>query len=140
MVYNGVIEKKLLKLETYLLELEEWNITSLFLFKKSSMENRAVERSLTVCVEILIDVAARILAINKIPPETKNLGKIEQIEQIGVIKSAKYYSDMIKFRNMVVHRYENIDPIILFDIITNRLDDYRKFIDEVRKYCKTDKN
>ena len=41
---------------------------------------------------------------------------------------------------MVVHRYEKIDPAILFDIITNRLDDYRKFIDEVRKYCKTDKN
>ena len=43
---------------------------------------------------------------------------------------------MIKFCNMIVHRYENIDQVILFDIITNRLDDYRKFIDEDRKYCK----
>ena len=40
MIYKGVIETKLLKLEVYLLELEEWNITNFSSFKKSSMQNR----------------------------------------------------------------------------------------------------
>ena len=42
-------------------------------------------------------------------------------------------ADMIRFRNFVVHRYENIDPQILFTIITKKLDNFSAFIDEIRK-------
>jgi uncharacterized protein YutE (UPF0331/DUF86 family) len=43
---------------------------------------------------------------------------------------------MVRFRNFVVHRYENIDTQILFTIITKKLNEFSIFVDEIRKYGK----
>lgn len=83
----------------------------------------------------MIDVIARLLELKEIPPKQASVERLEQIEKLGCIKSAKNYSEMVKFRNFIVHRYQKIDSVILYDIITNKLDDYRKFIDEIRNYC-----
>jgi len=64
MQINGIIEKKLRLLEQKLIEIHDWKIDSYFEFKDSSLKINAVERALTVCVEIMIDVSERILAID----------------------------------------------------------------------------
>ena len=135
MKINGIVERKLSLLEQTLLELKSWDIVDYNSFLQSSLQKKAVERCLTICVEIMIDTAVRILAINKIAPKDTAIEKLEQIEKLNAIQSADKYKDMVKFRNFIVHRYENIDPEILFDIITNKLDDYTIFIDEIRRYC-----
>ena len=56
MKINGVIERKLRLLEQKLDEIREWDITRYEDFKNSSLQINAVERALTVCVEIMIDV------------------------------------------------------------------------------------
>ena len=135
MLINGIVERKLLMMESTLRDLKGWNIVDYAFFKSSSMQQKAVERSLTVCVEIMIDTAVRILALKEIPPNETAIGKLEQLESIGVIGSAEDYKNMVRFRNLIVHRYENIDPEILFDIISKRLEDYERFIEEIRTYC-----
>jgi uncharacterized protein YutE (UPF0331/DUF86 family) len=40
---------------------------------------------------------------------------------------------MIKFRNLIVHQYEEIDPEIVFNIAKNQLDSFRTFRDEIDK-------
>ncbi|MEA2012431.1 MAG: hypothetical protein U9O87_05005 [Verrucomicrobiota bacterium] len=52
MKINGVIEKKLLFLEEELIQIESWPIKDYFSFKGSSLQKSAVERGLTVCVEL----------------------------------------------------------------------------------------
>ena len=135
MLINGIVERKLLMLESALRDMKGWNIVDYAFFKSSSMQQKAVERSLTVCVEIMIDTAVRILALKKIPPHETAIGKLEQLETLSAIASSDNYKDMVRFRNLIVHRYENIDPAILFDIISNRLEDYKRFIEEIRTYC-----
>ncbi len=140
MIINGIVERKLILLEETLLEIQSWKIVKYTSFKNSSLEKSAVERALTVCVEIMIDVASRIIALHEIPPKTESLGKLEQIAKLKAIADSKKYQDMIKFRNFIVHRYEKIDPEILFDVITNKLNLYRDFINEIRLFCsKNDK-
>ncbi|MCM2283304.1 MAG: DUF86 domain-containing protein [Desulfobacula sp.] len=133
MQINGIIEKKLRLLEQKLIEIHDWKIDSYAEFKNSSLKINAVERALTVCVEIMIDVSERILAIKKIPPKNSSIENFRELERLNIIQSFEKYADMIRFRNFVVHRYENIDPQILFTIITKRLDAFSAFIDEVRK-------
>lgn len=41
------------------------------------------------------------------------------------------YVDIVRFRNLIVHQYEEIDPAILFDLAKNRLGDFRRFRDEI---------
>jgi uncharacterized protein with HEPN domain len=38
---------------------------------------------------------------------------------------------LIRFRNFVVHRYENVRDEIILDILRNHLDDLGRFINEV---------
>ncbi len=134
MEINGVIEKKLRLLEQKLGEIAEWEITNYSEFKKSSLKINAVERALTVCVEIMIDVSERILALKKIPPKNSSVENFKYLEKIQIIKSYEKYADMIRFRNFVVHRYENINTNILFSIISKRLGDFSAFIDEIRRF------
>ncbi len=131
---NGIVERKLRLLEQKLSEINEWNIRDYQKFKKSSLKINAVERALTVCVEIMIDVSERILAIKKIAPKNTSIENFQELEKIQAIKSFSKYADMIRFRNFVVHRYESIDTEILFNIITNKLSDFRSFVDEMRKF------
>ncbi len=135
MQINGVIEKKLRLLEQKLIEIHDWKINSYSEFKDSSLKINAVERALTVCVEIMIDVSERILALKQIPPKNTSIENFKELERLKIIQSSEKYADMIRFRNFVVHRYENIDTQILFTIITKRLDDFSAFIDEIRKTC-----
>lgn len=133
MEINGVVEKKLRLLEKKLDEIKEWDISNYLDFKSSSLKINAVERALTVCVEIMIDVSERILALKKISPKDSSVENFNELEKIGIIESHERYADMIRFRNFVVHRYENIDTHILFSIITKKLNDFSAFIDEIRK-------
>jgi len=121
MTINGIIEKKLRLLEQKLSEINDWQITSYAEFSQSSLKINAVERALTVCVEIMIDISERILAIKKIPPKDTSVENFKELERLKIIQSFETYADMIRFRNFIVHRYETIDTQILFAIVTKKL-------------------
>jgi hypothetical protein len=63
---------------------------------------------LQVCVEIIIDVAERIIAQEGAGPVAESGEAMQSLVQLNIIKSAVPYTDMIKFRNLVVHQYEEI--------------------------------
>jgi uncharacterized protein YutE (UPF0331/DUF86 family) len=89
------------------------------------------ERALQVSAEIVIDVAERILALEKAGPAASAAEAIEALVRLGVLKSVQPYVNITRFRNLIVHQYEQVDPAILFDMAKNRLDDFRKFRDEI---------
>ena len=41
---------------------------------------------------------------------------------------------MIRFRNLIVHRYEKIEAGILVDIVNHHLSDLERFRNEIRAY------
>ena len=80
----------------------------------------------------MIDVSERMLALKKIAPKDTSVENFMALEKIRAIKSFEKYADMIRFRNFIVHRYENIDPEILFNIVRHKLNDFREFAEEIR--------
>ncbi|MCA1785510.1 MAG: DUF86 domain-containing protein [Desulfobacteraceae bacterium] len=132
MTINGIIERKLRLLEQKLSEINDWQITSYAEFRQSSLKINAVERALTVCVEIMIDISERILALKKIPPKDTSVENFKELERLKIIQSFETYADMIRFRNFIVHRYETIDTQILFAIVTKKMQNFRSFADEIR--------
>lgn len=133
MKYNGVIENKLRLLEQKIEEIRSWDIISLEDIKKSSLIRNAVERALQVAIEIMIDVAERILAIENRKPTMNSAEVIAKLEDLGVIKESDKYIDMVRFRNFIVHRYEYVDVNILFTIVNKKLPCFESFVDEIRK-------
>jgi len=132
MKYNGVIENKLRVIEQKVNEIRSWDIGSYEEFKGNSLLQNAVERALQVAVEAIIDVSERILSIKRVPPAGSGAANLQALEQQGVIKTASHYSDMIRFRNFIVHRYEKIDTEIVYGILRNKLDVFLEFVDGIR--------
>ena len=132
MRYNGVVQRKLTLLEQQVQRLgTSMESVQLEDFKANWEKRCVVERALQVSVEIMIDVAERIIALEGAGPVASAAEAIEALVRLKVLDSSIPYVDMVRFRNMVVHQYEEIDPAVLFDLVKNRMGDFRKFRDEI---------
>lgn len=132
--YNGVLTRKLLHLRQTVTELRSWPLGSLTAFAKNRLHQYAVERALQVCAEIVIDVCARILALEKVAPGETALENVQRAATLGVLSAVEDYADLIRFRNFVVHRYEQVDPEILFTIVKRHLGTFDQFEKEVGRF------
>ena len=135
MPINGVVESKLRFLEQTLADLESWPLGDLAEFARNSLLRRAVERALQLAVESMIDVAERILAAQHLEPADTATQSLKRLQEIGVLKDAGRYGEMVRFRNFIVHRYEQIEPQIVFRLAKGKLGCFRDFVDEIRRAC-----
>ena len=132
MKYNGVIQRKLALLDDQVQKLKYHTKDIPFSdFEKDWVIRSMTERALQVCSEIMIDIAERIIAIKNAGPAAGAAEAIDKLNLLGVISSAEPYRSMVRLRNLIVHEYEQIDPEILYSIITTRLDDFLMFRDEL---------
>jgi uncharacterized protein YutE (UPF0331/DUF86 family) len=132
MRYNGIIQRKLALLSQQVLRLEDsLRGVSLSEFQENWVLRSMAERAMQVAAEIIIDVAERILALEKSGPAATAAEAMESLVRLGVLQSAQPYVNITRFRNLIVHQYEEIDPVLLFDLAKNRLNDFRKFRDEI---------
>jgi uncharacterized protein YutE (UPF0331/DUF86 family) len=132
MKYDAVVHRKFALLDKYLIQLQnQLKDVSLSAFKNDWALQRMTERVLQVMVEVVVDVAERIIASKDAGPAATAAEAIEKLVELHVIMSAKPYINMIKFRNLIVHQYEEIDPAIIFNIAKKELDAFRRFRDEI---------
>lgn len=134
MKFNGIIEKKLRIIEENIEAIKSWKIDSFQQFIESSLFQRASKRALQVSIEVMIDISERILALNKLKPANTSLENIQKLVELGIIQTADDYTDMIRFRNFIVHRYEKVDVEIVYSIIKNKLNLFEKFVEEIRSF------
>ena len=58
---------------------------------------------------------------------------MEALVRLRILASTQPYANMVRFRNLIVHQYEQVDPAILYDLARNRLVDFRAFRSEIDK-------
>jgi len=132
MEYNALVHRKLALLDEYLLQLQsQLRSVDITAFTNDWALQRMTERSLQVMVEVVVDIAERIIARKNAGPTATAAEAMEKLVELGVIRSAKPYTDMVRFRNLIIHQYEEIDPAIVFDIAKNQLNAFRQFRDEI---------
>lgn len=68
------------------------------------------------------------------PPAATAREAVEACASLGAISSAEPFSHMVGFRNIVVHRYEFVDPNILLKLVNQHLGDFDRFVEEVLTY------
>ena len=131
---NGVIQRKLALLDNYLIRLQQQlNDVDSESFKNDWALQRMAERSLQVMIKVVVDIAERIIALKNAGPVASAAQALEKLVDLTVIKSAQPYTEMIRFRNLIVHQYEEINPDIVYNIAKNNLDTFRQFRDEIDK-------
>lgn len=61
----------------------------------------------------------------------KTLGR-EGVIDAGLAESL---ADMAKFRNLIVHRYAEIELEKVYNLLSKNLDDFREYAKQVLAYC-----
>ncbi len=131
---NGIILNKLSRIEAYLTKLEQIIPDEFLKYENDWKTQMIAERGLQILIEIIIDVANRVIAIKNWGPTTSSADSIRLLALKKVISSEGPYLKMIKFRNFIVHDYDKVDNTIVYSILTKNLGDIRKYRDEVLKY------
>jgi uncharacterized protein YutE (UPF0331/DUF86 family) len=134
MRYNGVIERKFSLLDTQLLQLEKHlRGVSAEEFSNNWMLKSMTERALQVSIEILIDIAERILSLENAGPAATAREAFEKLSVLGIIDSAEPFTAMTGFRNLLVHQYAEIDPGLVYKLATERIGDFRLLLTQLDK-------
>lgn len=96
--------------------------------------------SLQEVVEACIDIANHLIASRELSRAEEYAEMFEVLRREGIISEqlSKNLEDMAGFRNLLVHRYGDIEIEELRDILENDMDDVREFIDQLNKLANSE--
>jgi uncharacterized protein YutE (UPF0331/DUF86 family) len=138
MVDKPLILRKLSLLDEYLEQVSEYVPMTVEAYAKDWKSQRIVERTLQLMIETCLDISGHIISDEKwrVPESYADVFHI-LIENRMLDKSRlDAFTIMAKFRNIVVHDYEKIDPEIVIGILRRNLEDFENFKESVIRYLK----
>jgi uncharacterized protein YutE (UPF0331/DUF86 family) len=132
-----IIQRKIRELEGNLLYLKQKSLN----VNKDNIKNDiivywGIERGIQICIESVIDISNIVISVNDAKKPNTYRETVELIGTLGIIPKtfAKELSNMVGFRNILVHDYIKINEDIILEILSNNLDDFIKFSNYIRKY------
>ena len=138
MVDKHLILRKLATLDEYLSQMNEYANISLKDYADDWKIQRIVERTLQMMIETCLDISSHIISDEKLRvPETyADMFRILVQNSILEEPHLEAFEKMAKFRNIVVHDYEKINPEIVVAILRNNLQDFKEFQGSIIMYLK----
>ena len=126
------LQKNLILLKSVSLNINKDNL------KEDMIKYWGIERGIQICIECVIDISNVIISnldIEK-PDTYKECILVLGNEDIIPQRFAKQISNMISFRNILVHDYMKIDEEIIINVLKNNLDDFAKFMNYINQWIK----
>lgn len=133
------IRQKLQFIRQNLRELQQFAEMDLEEFENNSLYEAAATRMLQIAIEALLDICTHIIAREGWGLPKTYVESIEMAAYYGLIPKEFLgtYKAMARFRNRVVHMYDDIEVGEIHKIIINHLDDFQPFMENViKKYLK----
>lgn len=93
---------------------------------------------LQLALQAVLDIGQHIIAQKSFESYSKNKEVFRILAAKGVISKETYkiFEAAIGARNILVHRYEKVDPKIIHGIIQTKLPDFDRFVIEIGEYLK----
>lgn len=126
---QDVIESKLDIIERNLEFLDEFEYMDSGEFLDSYRDVQAAKYSLLEIIECCIDIASHIIAVKGMGRAEEYRGMFYLLGEKGVIEKglAERLGDMAGFRNLLVHRYGDVDNEAVLGMIKSELSDVVEF-------------
>ena len=136
MVDKSLIGRKLAEMETYLGQIKEFSKISASAYKKEWKTQRVVERTLQILIELCIDIANHMISDKdmRLPTGYADAFRVLMENKILNKNLFRTMEKMAKFRNLIVHQYEKIDPAIVVSILHKNLKDFEKYKKAIIKF------
>jgi uncharacterized protein YutE (UPF0331/DUF86 family) len=131
-----LIGRKLAQVDSYLAQIGEYSKISRAAYERDWKTQRIVERTLQILIEMCIDIANHIISDRGFRLPTAYADTFQVLMENRVIDKRLFgkMERMAKFRNVVVHQYERIDPTIVVSILHKNLPDFKRFKKAIIKY------
>ncbi len=131
-----LIEKKLRKIEEFIGEINSVEIADFENFQKDIVTKRFIERNIELSIEQMIDICRHFVSrLNLKEPESYgHCFEILSGSNIIPEKNVETYKSMARYRNLLIHIYDDIDDSVTYGILKKRLGDFNKFIADIRHY------
>jgi uncharacterized protein YutE (UPF0331/DUF86 family) len=135
MVDKDIIQRKILFMETALKKLEKTAALSYEEFKANFHFVDSAKYNLQVVIEAMIDAASHIVARERWGVPVTSGDYIKLLVEHGVFEKEQglRFIQMIKFRNRIVHLYQDIDEGQIYKILQEDLEDVRIFMKGITK-------
>lgn len=98
-------------------------------------EERFVEHTLQIAIQAALDVASHIVSDRRLGEPRTSRDLFALLERDGWIPEAlaSTLRNMVGFRNVLVHGYDDVDLAIVRDVLEHHLDDLLEFVAVVRR-------
>ncbi len=129
MVDKNLLLRKLSELETYYDQIKEYSDITVDNYKSDWKIQRIIERTLQIMIETCVDVANHIISDKKMRPPISYADAFRILFENNIIETEllDIMEKMAKFRNIVVHQYEDVNAEIVSVIIIKHLGDFLKY-------------
>jgi uncharacterized protein YutE (UPF0331/DUF86 family) len=136
-----LIGRKIAQIDTYLGQIREFSKISVGAYKKNWKTQRIVERTLQILIEVCIDIANHIISDEGMRLPGGYADTFEVLMENGIIDKRLFPTmmKMTKFRNVIVHQYEKIDPAIVVSTLHRHLSDFERYKKAIIKYLSSAK-
>jgi len=131
------ILSKLDELDSYLVELESVMPKNYEEYVSSIEKKRSCERLLHILIECTIDVCMLMVKGLRLGLPSNEEDLFEKLRKEGIISRGmeEKLKSMRGFRNILVHRYGEVDDELVFENLKN-IDDFRKFRKQIISFLK----
>lgn len=141
MLDKNRILSKLDELNLYLVELEEVMPKNYEGYVNSIEKKRSCERLLHISVECVIDVCSLMVKGLRLGLPSGEEDLFERLERKKIIsgRMKEKLKLMRGFRNVLVHRYGEVDDELVFENLKS-IEDFKDFSKEITSFLKAGKN
>ena len=129
MVDSSLILRKFAELEEYLEQIREYSGITVSAYAGVWKAQRIVERTLQMMIETCLDIASHVISDKKyrIPENYADTFKVLYENRILETELFETMVNMARFRNIVVHHYDRIDPAIVVTVLNKHLDIFETY-------------
>jgi len=107
-------------------------------YHRDLIKRRACEKTIELAIESLIDVAALIVSSERfgLPSDEESIIDLLVENKVITPDMGEKIKDMKGFRNILVHKYGRLDDRLVYRFLTEDIDDFTRFRDQVNRYLK----
>lgn len=135
MIDNRKILEKLRVIKENLDKLSSFKDVPVDLFISDFEKYDSAKYNLQTTIEAMLDICNHIIARNAYDVPRTNAEAFRLLCRKNILnpEMENTYMAMARFRNRVVHLYDQVDNREIFHIVSESLGDFKRFVDDIKK-------
>lgn len=131
------VERIFREIEQHVILLRQVRGESLESLSSDPLRALGVQHALQIAIEGVLTLSHHVIAYCNLDPPEKNADTVATLLHHRVITDpqlAERLPRMIRFRNLLVHRYWQVSLELVLPILENNLDDFRLYCSQVQAF------